>query len=209
MPRVRNRHGVAPPRRRRRTAGEARHAILKAAERRLVDGGPDAVRFQVVARDVGLTDAAVHHHFGSREGLLEELLRFAGRRLKRDLEAATERWNAESLDLAELADRIATTYDELGYARLTAWMALAGWQPTGAGMYTPLAETIHAARAKRGGEAPSVEDTLFLVALLNLVVWADSLVGGAFRRSVGLPANRATALGFRSWLVALLEDHLA
>ena len=51
-------------RRVRRQPDEARRLILEAAEKRLVEGGPEAVRVQLVAGDLGLTDAAVHHHFG-------------------------------------------------------------------------------------------------------------------------------------------------
>jgi hypothetical protein len=53
-----------------------------------------------------------------------------------------------------------------------------------------------------------MDDTLFAVELLGLVVWAESLVGGAWRRSVGLKADRATADRFMDWFVALVEGHL-
>ena len=54
----------SPQRRVRRSPEEARRAILEAAEKHLVEGGPEAVRVQVVARDLGLSDAAIYHHFG-------------------------------------------------------------------------------------------------------------------------------------------------
>jgi AcrR family transcriptional regulator len=67
---------MSEPRKRiRRSATASRLAILQAAEARLIAGGPDAVRVQPLARELGLTDAAVHYHFGSREKLLEALLR--------------------------------------------------------------------------------------------------------------------------------------
>ena len=74
--------------RRRLPADESRRRILQAAEKRLIEDGPEGVRVQLVARDVGITDAAVHHHFGSRRGLLEALLRYGGRRLRAEVEAA-------------------------------------------------------------------------------------------------------------------------
>jgi len=46
---------VARPRRR-RSADEARRAILEAAEKRLVEQGPGAIKVQAIARDLGLTD---------------------------------------------------------------------------------------------------------------------------------------------------------
>ena len=59
---------------RRRSVDDARREILDAAESLLARGGPDAVRVQVVAGEVGVSDAAVHyhfhsHHFHSRDGL--------------------------------------------------------------------------------------------------------------------------------------------
>ena len=54
----------------RRSPEAARLAILEAAERRLIEGGPETVRVQHIAADLGVTDAAVHHHFGSREALI-------------------------------------------------------------------------------------------------------------------------------------------
>lgn len=72
----------------RRTVDEARRLILEAAERRLAAGGAEAVRVQSVAADVGVTDAAVHYHFGSRQGLLDAVVRSAGRRLRDGLQGA-------------------------------------------------------------------------------------------------------------------------
>ena len=56
----------------RRTAEDARAAILDAAERRLGATGPGGIRLQEVAADVGVSHSTVLHHFGSREGLVEE-----------------------------------------------------------------------------------------------------------------------------------------
>jgi hypothetical protein len=40
-------------------------------------------------------------------------------------------------------------------------------------------------------------------------VWAESLVGDAWRRAVGLPADRKTSDRFMSWFTSLLEAHLS
>ena len=63
----------------RRTPEASKAAILAAAERRLIREGPEGVRVQRIAADLGMTDAAVHYHFGSREALVEALLRSEGR----------------------------------------------------------------------------------------------------------------------------------
>jgi TetR/AcrR family transcriptional regulator, repressor for neighboring sulfatase len=196
----------------RRTVDEARRLILEAAQRRLAEGGLDAVRVQTVAADVGVTDAAVHYHFGSRQGLLDAVVRSAGRRLRNGLQAVIAGWDPGTLDIAALADQLRLTMESEGQARLTAWMALGGWKPQGAGMLRPLAEAMQeqlceAAKAV-GQPPPPIEDTLFAVELLGLVVWAESLSGDAWRRSVGLKSDRATADRFMEWVAALVEDRL-
>lgn len=194
-----------PSSRRRRSVEDARREILDAAERLLVERGPEAVRVQTVARAIGVTDAAVHYHFGNREGLLEALLRDVGRRMKAEL-AGT----GDEVDMEALLDVLDRAYRDHGYARLTAWMRLADWRPTGQGMFRPYAEALHAARVRRaeaaGTTPPSLEDTLQVVTLLNLVSWADALTGSEWRRSVGLPTTPAAAAEFRRWLVDRLGD---
>src|SRR2546430_384737 len=166
----------------RRPPERAREEILDAAERHLVAGGPDAVRVQVIARDIGVTDAAVHYHFGSREGLLQALLRRAGRRLRDEIAEVIERWEPESLDIGELGELLRRLYSERGYARLTAWLRLAGWSPSGAGMLRPQAEELHRLRADAaldGQPPPDLDDTLFSLVLLNMVLWSETLIGEA------------------------------
>jgi AcrR family transcriptional regulator len=192
----------------RRAPDVAREEILDAAERRLVDGGPEAVRVQLVARDVGLTDAAVHYHFGSREGLLEALLRRAGRRLKGEIREATRSWDADTLDVGKLVAIMERIYGA-GYARLSVWLQLAGWKPRGSGMLTELAERMHDVRQHGAGRRLPLEDTLFTVELLTLVVWADAFGGDAWRRSVGLPTDQATRKRFLDWFASLVEEHIA
>ena len=194
----------------RRSVQDARRVILDVAKRRFLEGGPGAVRVQSVAEEVGLTDAAVHYHFGNRAGLMEALLRDAGRRMRDDLEEAAARWDHGTLDIGELADGLRRTLRDEGHGRLTAWMVLGGWKPRGSGMLRPLAENMHHRRLqlRRRGKRPPLEDTLFVVELLGLVVWAESLSGEAWRRSVGLPTDRQSADRFMAWFVDLLVAHL-
>jgi TetR/AcrR family transcriptional regulator, repressor for neighboring sulfatase len=196
----------------RRSADDARRQILEAAERRLIAGGPDAVRVQTVARDVGVTDPAVHYHFGNREGLLEALLRHCGRRLRDDLMTVASRWDADSLDMRELVDLLDESYDRRRYARLTAWMRLGGWQPRGSGMLSAHVDALHSARSARaatvGDPGPSIEDTQFMLALVNLVAWAEALIGESTLRMVGLPSDRGTVGRFRHWFATLVSHHV-
>lgn len=202
--------GIA--KRRRRTVEDAKSEILAVAQRLLREGGPDAVRVQAVARELGLSDAAVHYHFGSRDALMEALLRDVARRMKRELRDAIDTWDAERFDVGSLVTLLDETYRGRGYGRLAGWMNLMGWRSKGSGMFRTHAEAIHAARLDRARQsdatAPPMEDSLHLVVLLNLVIWADAVVGDEWRRSVGLPATGKSGAAFREWFASLLEQHL-
>jgi AcrR family transcriptional regulator len=193
----------------RRSADEARQIILSAAEKRLRAGGPAAVRVQLVARDVGLTDAAVHHHFGSRKGLLTALLRQAARDLRGEIEAALRSWESGSRDLSSLTDRISDCYGRRGYARLAMWLILSGTRGKGSGMLAALVDALHQGRViearERGVTAPSPTETQFVVTLFHMVQVAEPLFGEAMRRSAGLPSDEASHNQFRAWLLNAFE----
>lgn len=61
-------------------AGKATRArLLDAAIARLAQAGDDQ-SFDAIAADVGVTKGALYHHFGSKEGLVEEVYKEAVRR---------------------------------------------------------------------------------------------------------------------------------
>jgi len=113
-------------RRIRRSRDEARQLILAAAEQILRESGPEAVNVRAVAALVGLTDAAVNHHFGTRDELLETLLRHAGRRLKDALDAAAEQWKETGASVRQLVDIMADLYADGTHAELALRLYLAG-----------------------------------------------------------------------------------
>ena len=193
----------------RRSREAARRAILEAAEKRLKEGGPEAVRVQHVSADLGITDAAIHHHFGSRRGLLEALLRFAGARLRDEFVTILDGWDGEPASVQRVAELIADTYATRGYARLALWLTLEGWESTGSGMFAPLVDAVHRRRleaARRNGTArPRREETQHEVALLNLALAAEPLLARGFLRSVGFDAEPAERTRFRRWLVRRLS----
>lgn len=207
---------TAPERERarvRRPAERAREEILDAAERRLVADGPGALRVQAVAREIGVTDAAVHYHFGRRDGLLQAVVRRAARRLRDDVVEVMERWEPEPRAVVELAELLRVLYTGRGYARLTAWLSLVGWRPSGSGMLRAQAEALHVRRAElaaqSGGVAPDLLDTLFSLALLNVVVWSEPLIVEAMLAMFGLPGDEVGVERFRHWLAHLVADRLA
>ncbi len=193
----------------RRGRDEARRAILEAAEKRLREGGPLAVRVQHVAADLGITDAAIHHHFRSRQGLLEALMRFAGGRMRSELAAILEDWDGGPDGLGRVAELIADTYSVRGYSRLALWLSEGGWETTGEGLFDPLVDAVHRIRLKAarvdGGPRPRRQEAQYEVALMNLAFAAEPLFGHGFLRSVGLEGDASGQERLRRWLVRRLS----
>lgn len=200
-----------PAPRRRRSAEEARRVILDAAQKRLTEGGPEAVRLQAIAADVGVSHPAILHHFGSRDGLLEALESRAMASLRDDL--------LRPGSTGEALDRVFETLGDQGHARLLAWWALSGSTPDGPGeaegeppMMRELAESVledlRAARAESGGPAPDADDAVFAVRLAAAALFGEALLGPLLSRSGGLPDGPETSVRFRRWLAELLERGL-
>jgi AcrR family transcriptional regulator len=199
--------------RQRRTPQAAKFAILDAAERRLHDEGPEGVRIQRIAADLGITDAAVHYHFGTHEALMDALLRRIGRRLVDDIEATIEGWAPDQIDVTALGRLFRRTYADERAARLALWLSLAGRRPKGSGMLKSLVERVHRARieaarkAKRA--APRISDTQFAIALLSAAHMHAAMSGEALLASVAEDPAGLDQRDFLDFAVELIARHLA
>ena len=194
-------------RRTRRPAAESRRIILEAAEKRLRQGGPDAVRVQPIARDLGMTDAAIHHHFGSRRELVTELLEFGGRRLREALRSATGPSMERGFDLERFVEAASQVFSDQGYARLALWLSARGWRERGSGIFDELAAGIERRRPHPRDEPSG--DSRQLAALLALVLMAEPVFGRAARLSVSLPGDARAAREFRAYLTRTFESLVA
>lgn len=204
--------------RRRRTVEEARHEILAAAQRRLAEGGPEAIRLKDIARDLGISHPTILHHFESREGLMEALARSAIGALNSDvLRAISEPDRGTTPE--EVLERVFETLGESGHARLLAWSALSARGARRARREHPQQETLRIlgdafqrrlaeeARAA-GGRAPRREDTDFMVRLVAAAMVGDALLGGVLSRLAGLPDEPSVQRRFRAWLARLLDERV-
>lgn len=197
------------PLRKRRTADEARTAILDAAERRLVASGPAAIRLQEVAADVGVSHPTVLHHFGSREALVQAVVRRALDALQAGLLAAVRASPEGSDQVDVLLDAVFETLVVQGHGRTFLWLALSGYAPQEDLHVRSLAEAVHAIRTTRHAtrpRAPAFDDTYFTVLLPALALLAMST---QLYEAAGLGED--DPLGprrFLRWLARLIHDHL-
>jgi TetR/AcrR family transcriptional regulator, repressor for neighboring sulfatase len=201
------RRGIAT--RRRRSAAETRSAILEAAERRLLDGGPDAVRLQEIATDAGISHPAILHHFGSREGLVEAMVIRGVAGLQAQFLAG---WpSAKEPDIEGVLERFYEVAANRGMARMLAWLILSGqsYRTMKPGLLKPAAERMHAGRVRRanreGRRSPELEDSLFAATHLFILVLGDSLFGPSIRRAMGLGGGADSTRRFRGWLSQVIE----
>lgn len=212
---TRPRRGGVP--RQRRSAADAKRAILDAAEARVASGGPASIRLQEIAADVGVSHPAILHHFGSREDLLRAVMDRALAALRADLLATLTTTEDAHIDVAEQIEHVFEVLGGHGQARLMAWFALAGTPPTRRDdqefdfFIREIATLVHQRRvahyAEEGRGAPAAEDTQFTILLATLALLGDALLGESARASSGLD-DPAAGRRFRTWFAQLLVAHL-
>src|SRR5689334_22406351 len=110
----------------RRTAEGARREILDAAERRLRKHGPDGVRLQQIAADIGVSHPASLHHFESFEGLIEQVVQRAVENLRDEILASLAQVRDNDTSALEMFERTFEVMVDKGYARLLVWLLLSG-----------------------------------------------------------------------------------
>ena len=196
------------PRARGRNSAATKSAILAAAERSLVEGGPEAIRLQKIAADAGISHPAILHHFGSREGLIEAMVVSGLARLEAQF---IEGWpSLKEPDIEGVLERFYAIAEGRGIARTLAWLILSK-QSLGAnwpGILRRAAERMHAGRVRRaqreGRPPPDLQETQFAASFLAITVLGDSLFGRPIRIAMGL-RSRGDDAKFRRWLIKIIE----
>lgn len=198
----------APPGKFRRGA-DTRTAILNAAERRLIRNGPEGIRLQDIAADLGISHPAILHHFGSRERLVEALVAHGMAGLQEEFLAG---WPSRKVpDIEGVMERFFRLAEKRGMARLMAWLILSGRNLGAAnpGALIPAVQRMHGGRVRAaervGRQAPDFEGTQFAAVLLSIMVLGDALFGPMVRGAVGLGSSAAVSRRFRKWLAAVCE----
>jgi AcrR family transcriptional regulator len=199
-----------PPPRRRRTAEEARSAILDAAEQRLVESGPAGIRLQEVAADVGVAHPTVLHHFGSREGLMDAVVARALDSLHARLLEVVRSPDHGDGQLEALLDGCFEALVDKGHGRAFLWLALSGYTTTMEELRVrALAEAVHVVRCERlkpGAPMPSFEDTYFTVLWPALALLAMSVTGRM--EPASSDDEPCSARRFRAWMASRIREHM-
>jgi AcrR family transcriptional regulator len=138
-----------------------------------------------------MTDAGVHHHFGSRDGLLEALLLRGAQRLRADLTVLSLRWQREGAHIKQLVEALAAFYRG-GYSQLAVAVHSTGYLDFERGMLEPVVTALHAARLRRTPGSPTdSKQTRLAVAAMHQALALDPSCGAGFRRSAGLTDREA------------------
>jgi len=207
---------VAQPRRVRRTGEEARRLILDAAEKRLASSGPEGIRLQDIAKDVGISHPAILHHFQSREGLVGALVDRTMTHLRDALLGVITRGQSGTIDTDAMMDEVFSTLSDRGHARLLAWLTLTGrvkpapdGDSKGHQMLSELTDLVHEGAArharKQGLPDPAKDDTRFFVLLAAMSAFGEAIVGKQMYEAAGLGGDPQAAANFRARLKALLN----
>jgi AcrR family transcriptional regulator len=181
----------------RRSPEAARENILAAAERLLVQQGPQALKLVDVATEAGVANASVLHHFNSIDGVQTALME----RMVADLVArilAISETGAEPSPAG--AQALFDAFEAPGVARLAAWLEMTG-EAQRMTMVRSAVDGVVARIAQRAGAAPEKVEDLVMVSVV--IAMGVGLFGHAFSSLMGKPAGRT-----RDLAMALLAEHV-
>lgn len=184
----------------RKPAAQTRAEIVDAARARLFSDGPDAMRLNDIAAEVGVSRQAVLHHFGSRAGLMREVVADAWGDLFRDLASLARSADATTPDA--FVDHLDEVVRARGHARLGAWLLLSGEGLPEQAFEGALAE-LPVLMAKDGVEVDEMRRVLLLV---GAALFGDAVFGTRLRQALGMPEGEAERERFRRWLVRALWE---
>lgn len=196
---VKNTPSKKTPVRVRRSPEASRDNILIAAERLLVRTGPQSLRLADVAKEAGVANATVLHHFGTIDGVQAALMEKMIAELVGGLLAMNvpdEAGAARGAGLKNLFD----AFEAKGAARLAAWLEMTGesrrLRTVREAVQTVIRQKI---KPPEGGES-RLEDAILVSVILAIGV---GLFGPTLGELLGRPPGRARAVALK-----LLEDGL-
>lgn len=159
---------------------------MEAAQRLLIEQGPQAVTLKAVSARIGRTHANLLHHFGSAAGLQAELARCIAQKVTGSIADSVERARQGQADPREIVDKTFDAFGREGAGALAAWMILSGNRDA----LDPILEALRSLvrQLSVDHEAHHVpETTLWLV----LEALGDALLGDSVSEALDLPRDQA------------------
>lgn len=188
----------------RRSPEEAKQLFLSCAESLLVDVGLSGVQMRAVARRAGVTDAAIAHHFGNRDGLLSELMDHVVARVRQAIYSLVTTWADSATEIGALIEDLDRLYRE-GYAELAHAVSQSGWRDQGPPILKPV---VNALIRQNRNPTTNDDNIRYVMASLHQELALSPLYGDAFRRSVGLRSAKKRAEHL-AWWAETIEQLIA
>lgn len=193
----------SPPKARlRRTSEGAQDNILTAAEKILVESGPQNLKLVEVARRAGVVNATVLHHFGSIDGVQAALMTRMIADLVSRILAVTDQVTDPAAFATQSTEALFDAFEAKPVARLAAWLELTGESRR----LTTVREAVRSVLSTRmveqtGMPVAVVED--FILLCLSMALGAG-LFGATLGSLLGRPESRA-----RDMALAMLQRRVA
>ncbi len=186
--------------RKRRSAEEAKDAVLSVAEGRLADLGLDGLNIVDVARDAGMSHATLIHHFGNTDGMRRELVHRMTDRLLHDIINALQNDNPDPVRILEdLFDALSRG----GHAKLLAWLSLGGGDGSNGVDVSPHVEALFAKliatlASQLPGDWNNEDAARRIVMLISSTAIGHGIGGDVLKTVTGVDEQQYR--GFPAWL---------
>lgn len=188
------------------SAEDAKRGILDVAEQQLREVGPEGLRLQAIADEVGVGHSALLYHFGSREAIVDAVVaRVVAQNFERELAVVEE----GVLDPQAAFDRLFESLGDKGSTRLQAWLALSGHLKSTKEHRDFWTKIIGGAHTLREQAFPGAqhEETAFTITMVAFILLGEELLGEVTFHNAGL--DKDARKRFRPWLVNLVIERLA
>lgn len=183
----------------RRSPEASRENILIAAERLLVQHGPQSLRLADVAKEAGVANATVLHHFGTIDGVQTALMEKMIVELVSGLLAMDVPSDPRSARAAALMN-LFDAFETKGAARLAAWLELTDESRR----LRSVREAVQTVMRQKMGALDADEERLEDVILISVILAIGvGLFGPTLSELLGKPKGRARAVALK-----LLADGL-
>ncbi len=183
----------------RRSPEASRDNILIAAERLLVRTGPQTLRLADVAKEAGVANATVLHHFGTIDAVQAALMEKMIVELVSGLLAMDVPEDPRAARAAAMQN-LFDAFETKGAARLAAWLEMTGESRRLSSVRSAVQTVVRQKIGASAADEDWLEDAVLISVILAIGV---GLFGPTLGELLGKPKGRARAVALK-----LLEDGL-